>query len=134
MPEPVQAMLVLSTLMLGVGGMITMLLRARHLYGGGRRNGLFSRSETNESDVRLAALKSYETLSREKLDVLKRAIDMGWDDVQLRALDARLEQLVGKDEVGKIATGGLPSADLQSMVLSPAQELERIRKQGEQAG
>jgi hypothetical protein len=131
MPEPLIAALTVATMMLGTAGMVTLILRARFLYGGGRRGGLFRHNETNDADVRLAALQSYQKLSQEKLDVMKRAIDMGWDDAQLRALDARLEQLVGKDEVGKIASGGLPSADLQTMALSPAQELERLKKQAE---
>lgn len=129
MPVPLVAMLTVATMMLGVGGLITLVLRARFLYGGGRRGGLFRHNETNEADVRLAALQSYEKLAQGKLDVLKRAIDMGWDDVQLKALDARLEQLVGKAEVGKLAAGELPSSDLESMALSPAQELERLKKQ-----
>jgi hypothetical protein len=132
MPEPIQIALTMMLMMLGAGGMATLILRARQAYGWPSLRQRFT--GTNDSDVKLAALKSYENLAQEKIDVLKRAIDMGWDEAQLKALDARLEQLVGRGEVGRIVAGGLPSSDLESIALSPAQELERLKRETERSG
>ena len=44
----------------------------------------------------------YEKLVREKLEVLKTAIALGYDDVQLAKLDTRLEELIGKDELKRL--------------------------------
>jgi hypothetical protein len=126
MPEPVQIGFTMMLMMLGAGGMATLIFRARHLYGWPSLRQRFS--GTNDADVKLAALKTYEKLAQEKIDVLRRAIDMGWDDARLSALDARLEQLVGRDEVTRIVENGrLPSADLAKLPRTPTEELDRIR-------
>lgn len=126
MPEPLQIAFTLAIMMLGAGGMVTLMMRARHLYGWPSvRNRFMGNSD---SDVKLAALKSHEKLALEKLEVLKQALAMGWDDAQLKALDARLDQLVGRDNVARIAASGeLPAAGLESMALNPAEELARMR-------
>jgi hypothetical protein len=45
------------------------------------------------------ARQSYERLVREKLDVIKTAVAMGYTNDQLSDLDARLERLVGTDKL-----------------------------------
>src|SRR5438477_9594077 len=131
MPALLLAMLSFAIGLLGVGGFVTLLLRARHLYvwpKGRRHGGLFARYETTEADVRMAALTAYQKLAEDKIDVLKRAIDLGWKDADLKALDARLEQLVGKEELRRIASGGLPSTDLEGIALTPEQELALLKQ------
>jgi hypothetical protein len=48
---------------------------------------------------RREARQAYERLMMEKLDVLKTAVTMGYNNEELRELDARLEKLVGPDKL-----------------------------------
>jgi hypothetical protein len=48
---------------------------------------------------RAEARKLYERLVQEKLDVIKTAVAMGHDESNLRILDERLEQLIGRDKL-----------------------------------
>lgn len=80
--------------------------------------------------VTAKALETYERLAKEKLDVIKTALAMGYKDNELAALDARLEQLVGADKLTEILRGSGPealaSADLVDTQLD--HEIERLRK------
>jgi hypothetical protein len=126
MPDALQAALFLCTMMLGMGGMATLIMRARHLYGApSLRNRLLG---SGDSDVRMAALRTYEKLASEKLDVVRRALDLGWGDAELKALDARLEQLVGRESLERIASGDVLSRDLETATGSPEQELAKLRR------
>jgi hypothetical protein len=62
------------------------------------------------------ARAAYERVVLAKLEVMKTAITMGYDDAELKALDQRLEGLIGADKVAglvdPIATQVLPTADL----------------------
>src|SRR3954468_15555076 len=69
---------------------------------------------------RQKALAVYENLCREKLDVIKTALAMGYNQEDLQRLDARLEKLIGKEQLQQIARGEVPtpSADLSNVNLT----------------
>jgi hypothetical protein len=57
---------------------------------------------------RARARELYESLMREKLDVIKTAIAMEFSGQDLRALDARLEQLIGAENMRLLLDADLP--------------------------
>ena len=60
---------------------------------------------------RAEARALYERVVREKLDVIKTAVTMGYSRQDLAALDARLEQLIGTDKLqALLATPDAPAA------------------------
>lgn len=83
---------------------------------------------------RREARKLYERIVMEKLDVMKTAVAMGFEQNDLRDLDARLERLVGSDKLQGLLSGKeaplppavmpeneLPDPDLDS-------EIERLQR------
>jgi hypothetical protein len=82
------------------------------------------------SQISAKALETYERLAKDKLEVIKTALAMGYKDDELAALDARLERLVGADKLSEILRGSGPetlaSADLVDTQLD--HEIERLRK------
>ena len=70
---------------------------------GGRTTGKAAKGDWHADRVdaaqRSEALKTYERLAREKLDVIKTAVAMGYSENELAALDARLEKLIGEDKL-----------------------------------
>ena len=50
-------------------------------------------------EERRAARETFEKLINEKLDVIKLAVSMGYEQQELKALDRRLEEIVGKDQL-----------------------------------
>ncbi len=76
-------------------------------------------------------LDAYTELMREKLDVIKTAMAVGYNHDELRQLDERLEQLIGADKMRTLIdeknpripfnSGNLLDADLSS-------ELQRLQK------
>lgn len=85
--------------------------------------------------VTAKALETYERLAKDKLEVIKTALAMGYKDNDLAALDARLERLVGADKLTEILRGSGPealaSADLVDTQLD--HEIERLRKMRQKA-
>jgi hypothetical protein len=81
------------------------------------------------------ALETYERLAKEKLEVLKTALAMGYKDDDLAALDARLERLVGRDKLAEILrgadAGAMASADLLDTQLD--HEIDRLRDMRQKA-
>jgi hypothetical protein len=79
--------------------------------------------------VTAKALETYERLAKEKFEVIKTALTMGYNDADLEKLDARLEKLVGKDAFASILSGSKPealaSADLMDTELD--REIDRLR-------
>jgi hypothetical protein len=83
---------------------------------------------------RAEALKVYERLAKEKLDVIKTAVAMGYKENELAALDARLEQLIGTDKLKSLLEdGAAPAVDSELMTADLEQEMERLRKAREQS-
>ena len=82
------------------------------------------------------ARATYERLAREKLDVIKTALAMGYDAAELAELDRRLEQLIGAEEfkallgkkISRVPKLGfvLPEAGLEEAA-EDRQERERER-------
>jgi hypothetical protein len=82
------------------------------------------------SSDRQKALQVYESLAKEKLEVLKTALAMGYTQEDLARLDARLERLIGREQLEQLARGEVPgvSADLANLSLSDEQRrLKELR-------
>ena len=77
-------------------------------------------SSNRKSHEVASARESYERLVRDKLDVIKTAIAMGQSDDEIRALDARLERLIGTDKLKDLLDGRSPQPPV------PAQDLKDI--------
>jgi len=79
----------------------------------------------------LKALAAYERLAKEKMDVMKTALAMGYHDDDLARLDARLESLIGREKLEQIVAGAamLPSSDMLDTNLdSEIRRLQRLRQ------
>ena len=50
--------------------------------------------------------QAYERIAREKLEVIKAGITMGYSQQELRELDARLGKLIGEDQLKKLLNPG----------------------------
>lgn len=81
------------------------------------------------------ARRMYERLTREKLDILRSAVAMGYKSEELADLDARLERLVGPDKLaqilpdkGKTATTKSAPAVPKVPELDLEAEMEQIRQ------
>jgi len=76
------------------------------------------------------ALETYERLAREKLEVIKTALTMGYSDDDLKRLDERLEKLIGKDKLAQIMRGDGPGAMADADLLDTQldHELERLKQ------
>jgi hypothetical protein len=83
---------------------------------------------------RREARKLFERIVMEKLDVMKTAVAMGFEQNDLRDLDARLERLVGTDKLqgllaGKdapVAPSVQPDSELNDADLKA--EIERLQR------
>ena len=76
------------------------------------------------------ALDAYKELAREKLEVIKTALAMGYKDDEIEKLDARLENLIGRDKLEQILRGQDP-ATLASVDLLDTQldhEITRLKQ------
>jgi hypothetical protein len=76
----------------------------------------------------------YERITRDKLDIIKTALTMGYDRKEMRELDARLEDLIGSDKLHALLEEKSPaSPPLKSELLDAdlSEELARIKREGE---
>lgn len=117
---------------------------AKHLFGptGGRMKVHASREAEHtleasrvKAEERTKARELYERLVREKLEVVKDAIAMGYSEAELDRLDARLEELVGREQLQRLLSdepeAPTPNADLMDTdLLAEAERLKQPR-QGE---
>jgi hypothetical protein len=88
-------------------------------------------SEGRKIAERTAARKLYERLALEKLDVLKTAVAMGYTHDELRALDQRLEQLIGKEQLQALLsdkTPGVPMAPAEMQHAELTAEMDEVRR------
>lgn len=87
-------------------------------------------SQPQANPAATKALETYERLAREKLEVIKTALTMGYGDEELKRLDDRLEKLIGKEKLAAImrgeGTGAMADADLLDTRLD--HELERLKQ------
>lgn len=77
---------------------------------------------------RAAALEAYKHAISEKMDVMRLAIEKGWGDEELKRLDARLEELVGKDHLKRLLDGELPQQERGADSMDPVEEITRLRQ------
>jgi hypothetical protein len=72
----------------------------------------------------------YERVTRDKLDVIKTAITMGYSKQDLAELDARLEQLIGTDKLQALSQepGAPPPLSSQLLDQDLAQELADLKQ------
>jgi hypothetical protein len=86
---------------------------------------------------RKEARKLYERIVMEKLDVMKTAVAMGFEQNDLKDLDQRLEQLVGADKLESLVSGKdapavpaiRPDSEMHDADL--AAEINRLQRQRE---
>jgi hypothetical protein len=122
---------------LGIGIMVAIITLASSIgkaIRGGTPRTWHATSASNQvgSADRQKALQVYENLAKEKMDVMKTALAMGWNQDDLSRLDARLEKLIGKEQLQQLARGEVPiaSADLQTSSVSRETALLREIKAG----
>lgn len=107
---------------------------AKHGISGHSKHGHYEipqpAAQAQNNPATAKALETYERLAQEKLEVIKTALAMGYSDSEISKLDARLENLIGKDKLEQILQGGgaatAASADLIDTRLDS--EIERLRK------
>jgi hypothetical protein len=82
-----------------------------------------------QAQITAKSLETYERLAKDKLEVIKTALAMGYNDADLEKLDARLEKLVGTEALAAILRGSgaqaMASADLMDTQLD--HEVDRLR-------
>jgi hypothetical protein len=84
---------------------------------------------------RQEARQMYERLAREKLDVIKTAVAMGFPRNELEDLDRRLAQLIGVEELKSLLdkkTPGIPLASSDLVDASLGDELAQQRQRTRQ--
>ncbi|GEM_PF-2475834 len=115
---------------------------AKHLFGptGGRMKIHASREAERtlaasrlKAEERAKARELYERLVREKLEVVKDAIAMGYSEADLDRLDARLEELIGREQLRQLLSDApeapIPEADLMDTdLLAEAERLKHPRQ------
>lgn len=75
---------------------------------------------------RLKALEAYKALVHEKMDVIKTALAMGYRAEELERLDARLEKLIGREQLANIMAGVPPQPSPELLDRDLNSERERL--------
>ena len=73
----------------------------------------------------------YERITRDKLDVIKTALAMGYKQQDIKELDARLEELIGSDKLHALLDAqntGVPPLKDELLDLDLSQELENLKR------
>ena len=127
-----------------IGLMIAIIIfashLARHLFGTPKRHVRRSSTDTAGTNVeaerirareRAEAREMYERLVREKLDVLKTAITMGYGRNDLAALDERLEKLIGQQKLEQLLANDprAPLADQDLLDTDLQAEVDRLSRE-----
>lgn len=82
---------------------------------------------------RAEARELYERIVREKLDVIKTALAMGYNQQEIDQLDTRLEKLVGSDKLKAILDGqAAPTPDGELLDADLSQELNALKEAAKQ--
>lgn len=79
---------------------------------------------------RREARQAYQRIALEKLEVMKAGITMGYSQQELRDLDARLEKLIGEDQLKKLLDPSKHSKLDRQMELADQNELEAALSMG----
>ena len=131
--------------MISIGVMVAIIIAAstwakvymaRHGVSSGWHEGKKSKSGTQQFIANPGtdkALQTYERLAREKLEVIKTALAMGYSDADIAKLDARLEKLIGQDKLEAVLRGQgaavVSNADLLDTELD--REIKRLQQMRE---
>lgn len=86
--------------------------------------------ERMKLNERAEARKLYESLVREKFEVIKTALTMGYADLELKKLDERLERLVGPEKLTQLLDDS-PKVNLKDVDLMDEDlqaEIERLQQ------
>ena len=85
------------------------------------------RAQQRERDE---ARRMYERIVRDKLDVIKTAVAMGYQQNELRELDARLEKLVGTQKLQELLekAPSVPVAPPEAHDADLLEELDAVRR------
>jgi hypothetical protein len=89
--------------------------------------------EQMKQSERAEARKLYESLVREKMEVIKTALTMGYADLELKKLDERLERLVGPEKLTQLLDES-PDVQLKEVDLMDEDlqaEIERLQQKRE---
>lgn len=111
---------------------------AKHLFGPtGRRLKIHAERDAErtldasrlKAEERAKARELYERLVREKLEVVKDAIAMGYSEADLDRLDARLEELIGREQLKQLLSDEpeVPTPDANLMDTDLLAEAERLK-------
>ncbi len=76
------------------------------------------------------ARQTYERLAKDKLDVIRTALAMGRTDEQIHDLDARLERLIGTEQMRSLLDTKNPQAPIPDAEMHDADllaEVEQVR-------
>ncbi len=76
---------------------------------------------------RLRALEIYHSLAKDKLDVMKTALAMGYRDEDIKRLDERLEKLVGREALAHILSGNAPKPHPELLSRDVEQEKQTLQ-------
>jgi hypothetical protein len=93
--------------------------------------GVWHANNARRERERERARQTYEQLIRDKLDVIRTAMTMGYGDDDIRDLDARLERLIGQDKMQSLLDPKHPRApEINSEVMDTdlVAEVERIKE------
>lgn len=75
---------------------------------------------------RQKALEAYKALVHEKMEVIKTALAMGYRADELERLDARLERLIGREQLANIMAGMPPQPNPELLDRDLNSERERL--------
>jgi len=130
-PEIILIPLGIAIIFLSIGGAVAITKWAncvfdprRYQYGQRSRSTLLGLAPED----RTRALETYRQLASEKLGVIKTAIAMGYNEQELKRLDARLEQLIGADAMTGIMRGEAPLASAELVQTDLEAELRALRQ------
>lgn len=77
---------------------------------------------------RQKALDAYKALVHEKMEVIKTALAMGYSAAELERLDARLEKLIGREQLANIMAGVPPQPSPELLDRDLSSERERLAR------
>lgn len=86
------------------------------------------------AEDRARSRELYERITNNKLEVIKTALAMGYKEQELKELDARLEKLIGSEQLNSLldAQGGaIPPPTEELLNLDLSQELESLKRDRE---
>ena len=93
-------------------------------------------TEAAKRRERAVARQMYERLALEKLDVIKTAVAMGYEQDALDELDKRLEHLIGTDALQRLLDAqvpGVPETPGEMLRAELTEELARVRRERERS-